>query len=365
MLSKCILFYKTDRTDARAEAVIDRETAAGRLELVGVSAPEGIAVPKERQSLPFYPPETLPTVDFAYAIVTEASAAAQRDRRRSRVKRLLPPALLRLYYKLSARLFAQKKLRLWRRFDGWGKPIERRPDMVFPEYSPLGAWGVPAEKTIPARTLRIPGFRMDEYAALRERGVTFVSDNCWGGLMYHTLGMELRSPFINMFVQPDDFAKLLTDLPHYLAQPLVPDTLCTRRGGAVVYPVVRLGDVKMHFNHVTTPEELEIYAEKWYRRRERMDMDTILTESSFSDREEQARYEAAFAESPYPMLVFTPYPTESYVQLAAFAENAERYKGDFPECARDCAKNDYPGAIPFDMLQTFLTRTVQPPKTEK
>ena len=114
-----------------------------------------------------------------------------------------------------------------------------------------------------------------------------------------------------------------------------------------------------------TPEELEIYAEKWYRRRERMDMDTILAESSFSDRKEQARYEAAFAESPYPMLVFTPYPTESYVQLAAFAENAERYKGDFPECARDCAKNDYPGAIPFDMLQTFLTRTVQPPKTEK
>ena len=97
MPSKCILFYKTDRTDARAEAVIDRETAAGRLELVGVSAPEGAAVPKERQSLPFYPPETLPTVDFAYAIVTEASAAAQRDRRRSRVKRLLPPALLRLY----------------------------------------------------------------------------------------------------------------------------------------------------------------------------------------------------------------------------------------------------------------------------
>ena len=35
MPSKCILFYKTDRTDARAEAVIDRETAAGRLELVG------------------------------------------------------------------------------------------------------------------------------------------------------------------------------------------------------------------------------------------------------------------------------------------------------------------------------------------
>ena len=49
----------------------------------------------------------------------------------------------------------------------------------------------------------------------------------------------------------------------------------------------------------------------------------------------------------------------------SFDENAARYKGDFSDCTRDCAKNDYPGEIPLDFLRTFLTRTAQPPKEEK
>lgn len=364
MPSKCILFYKSDRTDARAEEVIDREIAAGRVELLGVSAPEGITVPKERKNLPFYPPERLSTVNFSYAIVTETSAVEQRDRRRSRIKHLLPPALLRLCFKLSARLFAQKKLRHWKRFDGWGKPIARQTDMVFPEYSPLGSWGVPAEKTVPARTLCIPGFRMDEYAELRCRGITILSDNCWGGLMYHTLGMEMQSPFINMFINTDDFVKLLADLPHYLSLPLVPKELCVRRGGAVVFPVVTLGDIRLFFNHVSTPEELKIYAEKWYRRRDRMDMKNILVQSCFVNHEDQQRFESSFISCQYPKLIFTPYPDETCIYLSAFENNSRRYKGDFSACTRDVAKNDYPGEIPLDILQTLLTRTPQPPKEE-
>ena len=47
---------------------------------------------------------------------------------------------------------------------------------------------------IPARVLDVPGFRMDKYMRLRREGISFVSDNCWGGLMYHTLRLEMQSP---------------------------------------------------------------------------------------------------------------------------------------------------------------------------
>ena len=242
MPPKCILFYKTAAADERLEAVLDRESTAGRLELLGVSAEEQSMVPPARRALPFFSPAAISGMAFDYAVVIEASAGEKRDRARSRVKRLLPPFLLRLHSKIAAWRFTRKKRRLWQSFDGWGKPIERQPDMVLPERSPLGAWSIPVTKTIPARTFLLPGFRMDEYAALRTRGITFLSDNCWGGLMYHTLGMEMTSPFINMFVWTDDFIRLINDLPYYLSQPLVPEKLRERRGAAC--PVVLLGGIE-------------------------------------------------------------------------------------------------------------------------
>ena len=54
MPPKCILFYKTAAADERLEAVLDRESTAGRLELLGVSAEEQSMVPPARRTLPFF-----------------------------------------------------------------------------------------------------------------------------------------------------------------------------------------------------------------------------------------------------------------------------------------------------------------------
>ena len=102
MPPKCILFYKTAAADERLEAVLDRESTAGRLELLGVSAEKQSMVPTTRRALPFFSPAAIPGMAFDYAVVIEASAEEKRDRARSRVKRLLPPFLLRLHYKIAA-----------------------------------------------------------------------------------------------------------------------------------------------------------------------------------------------------------------------------------------------------------------------
>lgn len=364
MPPKCVLFYKTDRIDERTETILDREAASGGLIFLGVSVQGKTAVPETRRALPFIAPEMLSGTDFDYVILMEDMSEAKRDQTRSRIKHLIPSFLLRFYFQLSARIFGRKKVRHWKNYNGWGKSIERREDVRFQGKNALGEWNIPAEKIIPDRALHIPGFCMEKYTALRKRGVTIVSDNCWGGLMYHTLGMELRSPFVNMFVNKDAFVRLLSDLPRYLSLPLVPEKLCVRRGGATVYPIVMLGDIPLHFNHVSSPEELETYAEKWYRRRERMNWDTIYVESSFTTIEEQKEFSDGIAACPYPQLIFTPYPDEQRVYLSAFSAAPRRYKGDFGACTRDLAKNEYPGEMPLDILQTLLTRTACPLKRQ-
>ena len=125
------------------------------------------------------------------------------------------------------------------------------------------------------------------------------------------------------------FIRLIADLPRYMSLPLVPEKLCVRRGGAIVYPIVMLGDIPLHFNHVSSPEELAAYAEKWYRRRERMDWNTLYVESCFTTKEQQERVSDSYAACPYPHLLFTPYQDEKTVYLSAFSENPRRYKGDF------------------------------------
>lgn len=83
MPPKCILFYKTAAAVERLEAVLDRESTAGRLELLGVSAEEHSMVLPARRTLPFFSPAAISGVAFDYAVVIEATAGEKRDRARS------------------------------------------------------------------------------------------------------------------------------------------------------------------------------------------------------------------------------------------------------------------------------------------
>jgi len=137
---------------------------------------------------------------------------------------------------------------------------------------------------------------------LRNREVSLVSSNCNGAMMLHELGLAFRSPFVNLWIPPADYVRLLQDFRQYMDLPLtfVSDP-------TVSYPVGMLGDVRIYFQHYKTPEDAGAC---WQRRKARMDYDRLFF--LFSDRD-GCTYEdlAAFDRLPYQnkvVFVHLPHP---------------------------------------------------------
>lgn len=63
-------------------------------------------------------------------------------------------------------------------------------------------------------------FDFYRYFKIRENNVSIISDTCWGGFVYHLLGMEFTSPLINTLVLEEDFLRLIHDVPYWFHLPL-------------------------------------------------------------------------------------------------------------------------------------------------
>ena len=279
------------------------------------------------------------------------------SRRRDAVNRLLPAAVLECGRRADIAVNSAKKYRAWKDFDGWGKPLPRENAVSHGVFDTLG---VDAAKLIPARVLDVPGFRIDRYLELREKGISFVSDNCWGGLMYNTLGMEIRSPFINMFIRREHFDRLLKDLKGYLREPLVPLRLRQGQLSSTVYPIAALGDVEIHLNHVFTPAQLSEYARQWYRRADRFLFDRVMVQTNFETPERWEENGKAFAALSLPKIAFVPFPVEA--ENVVYLECVEAFKDGIAECSRALAKNALPSPVPYDFLDTYLGLKLSPPR---
>lgn len=132
--------------------------------------------------------------------------------------------------------------------------------------------GFSEQKLILAKIFCMPEFDFGKYHKLLESRVSIIANNCWGGFMYHALGMKYYSPFINMFEGDESYIKLLNNLQYYLRLELK----FTKYGYNPLlkreYPICRLEDVELHFNHAVSMSEIET---KWYERVERINWDNL------------------------------------------------------------------------------------------
>lgn len=148
---------------------------------------------------------------------------------------------------------------------------------------------IPLEKVIPAKVFRLPAFDWERYIKVREGKVSIIANHCWGGYTYNSLGMQFLSPFINMFVAPDDYLRLLGRFEYYINAPLhylregYEETLKKS------YPVAGLEDVELHFNHYP---DFETAASIWNKRKDRINRENLLVQMSL-DHEETAEKFAA------------------------------------------------------------------------
>ena len=103
---------------------------------------------------------------------------------------------------------------------------------------------------------------------IKNKDFSLFSPNCYAGLIYHRLGLQFKSPTINMlFPSKKEYLKFVSDLKRYLSYELVES-----EDERFPYPVGMLGDVELVFNHYKSFEEAK---NAWDKRKQRVNFDNI------------------------------------------------------------------------------------------
>lgn len=152
--------------------------------------------------------------------------------------------------------------------------------------------------------------------------ITVLCNNCSGGVIFHELGLKFLSPTINLWMKPKDFIKYCSNLRHYSQCKLefleptsyLPATIKP-------YPVARLDDIIIYFQHYATEQEAR---KKWEERTKRINYDNarcLLCERDGCTHEDLIR----FANLPYPTaaLVHLPFKGISDTHYLRGFENEE------------------------------------------
>lgn len=100
---------------------------------------------------------------------------------------------------------------------------------------------------------------------LKNKDFTILCSNCIGGIIYHRLGLEFRSPTVNLWMRQRDFLKLASNLWKLEKDLIFIDS-------DYEYPVAMLDDITIYFNHSKTEADAR---NSWNRRVKRINYDNL------------------------------------------------------------------------------------------
>lgn len=123
--------------------------------------------------------------------------------------------------------------------------------------------GIERNKIVPVRVFLLPRFDFRKYVDLMKSQVSIIANLCWGGVTYHTLGMEFLSPFINLYLKEEDYLKLLSNIKYYINCKLKFIRWEYNKSYKRDFPVCALDDVELYFNHYFSFDEAE---KSWHNR---------------------------------------------------------------------------------------------------
>ena len=109
--------------------------------------------------------------------------------------------------------------------------------------------------------------RSEMRRALTNSAPSFLCPNCIGGLPFHDLGLQFRSPTVNLMMYQTDFVKFVLNLDDYLEQKLI-----FFKHPEYSFPCAHLGDIAIHFTHYRSEEEA---THAWRERSKRIDRDNL------------------------------------------------------------------------------------------
>lgn len=138
----------------------------------------------------------------------------------------------------------------------------------------INNYGIGRDKLIPYRVLQIPNISFQKYIKLKESSVSIISNNCWGGVAYHTLGLECLSPFKNLFLKDDDYLRVIKNLKQYMAEePVLKRYKISSNHSR--YPVLQIDDIEIYCNHTSDGEQA---IKDWNRRKSKINFDNLYIE---------------------------------------------------------------------------------------
>lgn len=101
---------------------------------------------------------------------------------------------------------------------------------------------------------------LSQKCRIKNKNISVISRNCNGSLILHDLGVKFNSPFVNLWIKPKDYIKLLKDFDRYMAI-----DLSEIFEDGISYPIGKLDDISICFQHY---ESFEQAKEKWDERKE-------------------------------------------------------------------------------------------------
>ena len=110
---------------------------------------------------------------------------------------------------------------------------------------------------------------------LINKSPSVIASNCNGALILHDLGLRFNSPFVNLWIKPKDYIKMLNDLERYLNAEFE-----EIHEEGTNYPIGRLLDINVYFQHYESFKEA---VDTWNERKKRIDFDNLFI--LFTDRD--------------------------------------------------------------------------------
>lgn len=107
---------------------------------------------------------------------------------------------------------------------------------------------------------------------------SLICNNCIGGFIYSDLQLKFNSPTINLQIPPADFCKFINNIDKYLSYELEevlppPIEEFKKLGGENInFPVGKLGDILIFFQHYKNFESAKC---KWEERKQRINRDRM------------------------------------------------------------------------------------------
>ena len=118
---------------------------------------------------------------------------------------------------------------------------------------------------------------------LTNKTPTIISSDCFGGVIYHNLGLRFKSPTINLYFEKEDFFEFVNNLNGYLEAELI-----EQEDKNKTFPVGKLmfndKKITVNFMHYSSFDEARA---KWNERKKRIDFSNIYITQIIKDATEK------------------------------------------------------------------------------